>query len=68
MDFINYYDEILLPFLEMIADMYHYGDISYQDSLRIGATMCSMKCIEDIHCDMLDEALYNFELVLQEKG
>lgn len=70
MDFIIYYNDILIPFLQMITDMCRCNSISYQDALRIGGNMCDIgECFyvnKDINYDMLEQALYDFEINLKQ--
>lgn len=70
MDFNIYYSEILIPYLDMVSDMYRCNDISYENALRLGACMCDIDiCLlldNKIHYDMLEKALYDFEISLKQ--
>lgn len=73
MDFSIYCEDILIPFLDMIIDLYLDGTIDYQNAIRLGNSMCDIKqClydkeIIDLNLSIVEEILEEF-MVRLKKG
>ena len=66
MDFQVYCDSILMPFLDMVVDLYEKNEVSYANALRLGSAMCDIEqCLYDkelhgIQMDVVFNILENF--------
>lgn len=66
MDFQIYCDCILMPFLDMMADLYEKDEVSYTTALRLGSAMCDIEqCLYDkelrgIQLDIVEDILEGF--------
>lgn len=71
MDFSIYCENILIPFLDMIVDLYIENKIGYKDALRLGSAMCDVEqCLYDkelinVQIDIVDNILEDFEFKLR---
>lgn len=63
MDIIVYCEEVLMPFLDMLVDLYDRNEINYRNALRLGGSMCELDyCLLNKHdYKWLDEIYENFK-------
>lgn len=66
MNFEAYCESILIPFLDMMVDLYDKEEVTYTNALRLGSAMCDIEqCLYDkelrgIELDMVEAILYDF--------
>lgn len=66
MNFETYCESILIPFLDMMVDLYDKEEVTYTNALRLGSAMCDIEqCLYDkelrgIELDMVEAILDDF--------
>ena len=66
MNFEAYCESILIPFLDMMVDLYDKEEVTYTNALRLGSAMCDIEqCLYDkelrgIELDMVEAILDDF--------
>lgn len=66
MNFEAYCESILIPFLDIMVDLYDKEEVTYTNALRLGSAMCDIEqCLYDkelrgIELDMVEAILDDF--------